>query len=262
MFFDSREFGQMAESTRREIRRIADKDLVPKWGDRRLLTIERVEIARWGAEMAATRGGCIANRTHEYMRLIWHWGLSQPDLKMETTPFFKLPKPFSGEIPRERILSNEEIRKVLRQGVIEEPRITAAWWMMLFLTGARKTELMQMEKPEIDREKAVWILPRQKTKPGRTLVLPLSEWALRVLEYVWPLSGDSPFVFPSPRELDGVPKSMTSARRAGTRMQERTGIEFQIHDIRRTVASVMGELGSSLTSSTAYRTTASRANHG
>src|SRR5262249_29667034 len=85
LFFDSREFALMANSTQREIRRITDKDLIPKWGDRRLLAIERVEIARWGAEMAATRGGCIANRTHEYMRLIWHWGLSQPDLEIETT---------------------------------------------------------------------------------------------------------------------------------------------------------------------------------
>jgi hypothetical protein len=39
LFFESREFALMARSTQREIRRITDKDLIPKWRDRRLLAI-------------------------------------------------------------------------------------------------------------------------------------------------------------------------------------------------------------------------------
>jgi integrase len=243
LFLSSGEYAAMAASTRSEILRIAGKDLIPQWGDRKLSTIERLEVKEWGERLASSRGGYIANRTYEYMRLIWHWGLAQPDLKIVTTPFINLSKPFKNEAPRERILSNEEIRKVF-DGILEEPRITAAWWIMLFLTAARsQSEAMRMEKTEIDREKGAWIIPKEKTKPRRMLVLPLSQWALEVLDHVWPLSGDSPFVFPSPKEVPSVPKSITSARRAGTRLQERTGIEFQIRDIRRTVSSIMGQLG-------------------
>jgi hypothetical protein len=34
-----------------------------------------------------------------------------------------------------------------------------------------------MEKAKVDRDRNVWIIPREKTKAKRSLVLPLSLWA-------------------------------------------------------------------------------------
>ena len=80
---------------------------------------------------------------------------------------------------------------------------------------------------------------REKTKPKRTLVLPLSTWALEVIDAAIPLSRDSAFVFPSPKG----DRPMSRTRRAATRLQERVGVDFEVRDIRRTVASAMTELG-------------------
>jgi integrase len=113
---------------------------------------------------------------------------------------------------------------------------------MCFLTAAHdKSEVLSMEKRELFLEKRCWMIPRERAKPRRTLVVPLTDWAQEVLELLPPLSGDSPFVFPSPRGQGAKP--MTSMRRAATRMQKESGVDFQIRDIRRTVAAGMAELG-------------------
>jgi hypothetical protein len=53
--------------------------------------------------------------------------------------------PFLAEVPRERVLNHEEIRRVF-EAIRQEPRITAAWWVLLFLTAARdKSEVLRME---------------------------------------------------------------------------------------------------------------------
>jgi integrase len=46
---------------------------------------------------------------------------------------------------------------------------------MLLLTGARRAEVAQMKWAEVDFEAKVWTLPRERSKNGRELVLPLSE---------------------------------------------------------------------------------------
>jgi integrase len=172
------------------------------------------------------------------MQLVWHWGLGRTELSVPPTPFYKLPKPFLGEAPRDRVLSHEEIKRVFA-AIEREPRITAAWWVMLFLTAAGdKSEAMRMEKGEVDRDRNVWVIPREKTQAKRSLVLPLSEWALEVLDAVAPLSAGSDFFFPSPKG----DRAMSSARRAAMRLQGRAGVAFEIRDIRRRVATGMTEI--------------------
>jgi integrase len=130
-----------------------------------------------GDRIVTEGGGYMANRCREYMQLVWHWGLGRADLGVPPSPFYKLPKPFLGEKARDRILSHEEIRRVFK-AIGHEPRIRAGWWLMLFLTARDKSEVLRMEKSEIDRDRKLWIIPRGKTKPKRTLVLPLSAWAM------------------------------------------------------------------------------------
>jgi integrase len=248
MFLESQHFRTRAESTKKELRRIIEVELRPEWENRKLSTIERREIRQWGERVLAEERPYMANRCREYMQLVWHWGLGRADLVVPPSPFFRLPKPFLDEEPRERVLSHAEIRKVF-DAIKSEPRLTAAWWVLLFLTAARdKSEALRMEKREIDRDRKVWIVPKEKTKAKRTLVLPLSEWALEVVDAVAPLSRDSSYYFPSPkgsskRTAPAMERPMSTTNRAAARVQENSGVEFEIRDIRRTVAAGMTEIG-------------------
>jgi integrase len=239
LFLSSQHFATRAETTKKELRRIIKVELRPEWGERRLASIERHEIQRWGDRILSEGRPYMANRCREYMQLVWHWGLGRADLAVPPSPFYRLPKPFLREMPRDRVLSPEEIRIVF-ETIEGEPRLTAGWWLLLFLTGARDTsEVLRMEKREIDRDRCAWIIPRERAKSRRALVLPLSPWALEVLDALMPLSANSRFVFPSPKG----DRPMRSTRRAAVRVQERSGIDFEVRDIRRTVASGMTEIG-------------------
>ena len=168
LFLESQHFATRAQKTQKELSRVVEVDLLPEWESRRLSTIDRQEIQRWGDRIVSEGRTYMANRCREYMQLIWHWGLGRAELSVPPSPFFKLPKPFLGEAPRDRVLSHEEIRKVFA-AIEREPRITAAWWVMVFLTAAHdKSEVMRMEKAEVDRDRNVWIIPREKTK-GKTV---------------------------------------------------------------------------------------------
>jgi hypothetical protein len=94
LFLASQHFATRAESTQKELRRIIEVELRPLWGNRRLGTIERVEIQRWGDRMVGEGRKYMANRSREYMQLIWHWGLGRADLSVPS------PHPF-GQVGEE-----------------------------------------------------------------------------------------------------------------------------------------------------------------
>ena len=173
LFLASQHFATRAESTKKELRRIVEVELRPEWGHRRLSSDRAPRDPELGRSHRLRGSGLHGEPLPgvHAARLALGPGARRP--LRPPSPFYKLPKPFLGEAPRDRVLSHEEIRKVF-EAIGREPRITAAWWVMLFLTAARdKSEVLRMEKREIDRDRKVWIVPREKTKPKRTLVLPL-----------------------------------------------------------------------------------------
>ena len=52
---------------------------------------------------------------------------------------------------------------------------------LLILTAQRRNEVTGMRWVELDLAKATWTIPAERTKPGRTHELPLSESAVRLL---------------------------------------------------------------------------------
>jgi hypothetical protein len=67
LFLESQHFVTRADSTQKELRRILAVELLPEWASRRLSTIERQEIQRWGDRIVAQGRRYMANRCREYM---------------------------------------------------------------------------------------------------------------------------------------------------------------------------------------------------
>lgn len=61
----------------------------------------------------------------------------------------------------------------------------------------RPGELRHAEWQEVDFDKAVWIIPRSKTKMGKDHQVPLSRQAIAILDDARKVSGSSNLVFPS-----------------------------------------------------------------
>ena len=80
---------------------------------------------------------------------------------------------------RERVLSDDEIAAVWRACRDDDfGRIVR----MLIITGQRRTEVGGMRWSEMDRARGVWSLPAERSKNGRSHVLPLPSLAWDIIE--------------------------------------------------------------------------------
>ncbi|WP_342449257.1 tyrosine-type recombinase/integrase [Acetomicrobium sp. S15 = DSM 107314] len=97
-------------------------------------------------------------------------------------------------------------------------------------TFVRPGELRRAEWSEIDIKEALWKIPAEKMKMRRLHLVPLSRQVLEILDELRNLTGKSPFLFPSSRNL-GRPMSDATVnaviRRMGYSQQEFTGHGFR-----------------------------------
>ena len=118
---------------------------------------------------------------------------------------------------------------------------------MLLLAGARRDELAEATWSEFDLERRTWLLPAARSKNSSDHVTHLSEPALRLLEALPRFRPDDPseFLF-STTGTTPVSNFNAAIKRVRAEMAARAGHpipHFTLHDLRRTMASHLAELG-------------------
>jgi integrase len=112
---------------------------------------------------------------------------------------------------------------------------------LLALTGQRREEVGGMRWDELDLDARLWRIPPERTKNHRPHDVPLSGPALQILAKV--IRRDRPFVF---GEGDGPFQGWSKAKSALDKRIADAGstpAPWRLHDLRRTVATRMGDLG-------------------
>ncbi|OAN61656.1 hypothetical protein A8B79_04310 [Balneola sp. EhC07] len=110
---------------------------------------------------------------------------------------------------------------------------------MLLIIGQRLRETRRMKWDHVkDR---VWIIPAKENKANRTHYVPLSSFALSILERMKSINGESDFVFESTAKKG---RPINWLQHAAKRVRESSEVsDFRIHDLRRTAASFMAKDG-------------------
>jgi len=103
----------------------------------------------------------------------------------------------NAEEPRLRSLSREELRRFFAALEMESDESWRNFFMLATLTGARRANLLSLEKSELDMVSQVWVIPKEKFKGKREHKVPLSGQAFKIVERQLVMSGDSPYLFPS-----------------------------------------------------------------
>jgi integrase len=133
---------------------------------------------------------------------------------------------------RERVLTNEELRAIWPH--LRGARGDVIRWLLW--TGCRLNEAAGMPWGEIEHDR--WTIPAARAKNGRQRVVPLPPQAVALLET---LAGGKPdaLVFPSKR--GGI---LSNWDRETKRLHKASGTTgWHRHDLRRTVATMLGDLG-------------------
>lgn len=152
-----------------------------------------------------------------------------------------LEAPTQGE-KKQRALSRDEIGPLLRE-LNGRPHDTAARFMLL--TGARREEVCGATLGEI--KDSVWIIPdarRKDTRPNTRRAkedhaVPLSRQAIALLNELEP-NEQNALVFAGERGA-----RLTNWPRWSARMERQLGFEVTPHALRRTCATLAGDLGHS-----------------
>jgi integrase len=150
-------------------------------------------------------------------------------------------KAYDPGTPRDRVLTVEEIEtlwKWLDSAAV--PRDLADILKLELLTGARCGEISGLCAEEIDRLKWIWTLPSARSKNGRQRITPIVGAARGILERRLSDIEEGPLF------MTGVGSVMTSAHIGHYLLTRRTGLPiavFTTHDLRRTFATMMAEMG-------------------
>lgn len=191
----------------------------------------------------------MANRVYALLKMMFEWAAGR-DL-IAASPMAGVDKPGGQEVPRDRVLTEDEIRNVWH-------KMDDAAWMakatklglrLLLATGQRRGELTAAEWMDFDLKgkQPTWTIPpdRQKSAHARREapaphVVPLSPLALALAREIHALTGHKGrYVLGGKR-----PYSPSVLSRAISRAQAHFAIpHFTTHDLRRTAASHMTRLG-------------------
>src|SRR5262249_17741680 len=111
---------------------------------------------------------------------------------------------------------------------------------LLIVLGARRTEIGGMRWSELDLNRGVWALPKERAKNGRAHSLPLPPLALSILESV-PRVMDRDCLF-GERSTGGFTLWAHAKAALDARLGDRVR-KWTLHDIRRTLATRLCDLG-------------------
>jgi len=213
-------------------------EVLPLWGSRPAAEIRRTDVRALLERIAEERGGVCANRTRALLSKVFSFGIEKE--RVEGNPVYGVKRLYA-EKPRERVLTEEELRGLWPLLDRLQPTVGAAWRLIL-LTAQRPGEVLSMRWRDLERDSRGWWwnLPAELTKTHRAHRVPLSPQALAVIETLRPLTGSTEWVLAS--RADG--KRLTWLSHSSARLRAWSGLEhFTPHDLRRTAATWLGRSG-------------------
>jgi integrase len=229
----------LAPKTMREVTRMLAKDIIPVWRGRRLSQISKADVHELLDGIVDRAAPVQANRTHAWLKIMCNFAVQRG--LVEVSPMAGIKAPGGQETPRDRILTDGELRALWDAAdVLEQPY--RGFVQLLILTGQRRGEVSGLTWGELDLDAKLWTLPAARAKNGVEHTIPLCDAVIAILRSIPRISG-SDFVFSitgrSPIKGFGIVKRRLDELMPGMPA-------WVIHDIRRTAASGMARLGVNL----------------
>jgi len=207
------------------------------WGNLSMTSIDKGMVRDALDDIVARGTPSAANQAYACLRALFSWAVDQDRLVVSPCTGLRMP---AKENPRSRVLSAKEIAELWAAAdIVGEPFGPIV--KLLFLTGQRRTEVAGICRSELDIPEALWTLPHWRTKSSRSHMVPLGPRAIAVLHGI-PNSGE--LLFPA---RGAATNSVSGFSKWKRRLDELSGVsDWVLHDIRRTVATNLARLGTSL----------------
>lgn len=204
-----------------------------------ITTIKRADIAAVMQEIVAERGRIAAARARANLSALFGWATREG--LCETNPVGATHNPEKGVMSRERVLDDSELRAIWDACQDDAfGRIIK----LLILSGCRRCEVGDLRWSEIDLDSGVLVIPGERVKGRRMLMLTLPPIALEILRAV-PRRDGQKFVFGKTGRAGFVGYAY-ALMALNARITVNTGkplAPWTLHDLRRTMRTGLGKIG-------------------
>lgn len=238
-------------------RKLVERDALPAWESRKVTSIKRRDAVIL-LDGVRDRAPITANRLQSVLVRMFNFASERGIIEFSPLAGMRREK----EKARARVLTDKEIKKLwsaldLENKLNDIYAPTKLALKMILLSGQRPGEVCGMALDEITDEK--WTIPESRTKNGEVQEVPLTPMIQEIIDQARVYSGQSRYVFTSPRsplynfkkpekakpKEEDLPLSRLALSRALQRNCGDMGIEnpFTPHDLRRTLRTRLAELG-------------------
>tara|TARA_X000000950_G_scaffold83275_1_gene104807 strand:- start:22014 stop:23291 length:1278 start_codon:yes stop_codon:yes gene_type:complete len=240
-----------------EIERTFVKDVFPLIGSKPISAVIRDDVKDILNRPLKRGSNRMANRMLSDLRQFFGYTLDEEYLEKDPTARMRKDRVGGKEEARERFLNKEE-RKAFAQalpksGLLE--KYQDALWIILS-TGCRVSELSKAQWKNVNFEKQTFKIPSYDAKNKTAHTVYLSDFALNKFKRLYEARTSETWIFPS-RDGESHINRRTISKQVTDRQQEipingRTkdhdtlilsGGHWTVHDLRRTAATTMQELG-------------------
>lgn len=233
------------------------KDVLPKIGTMPAESVKQAHVMAILDAVIARGSNRMAKRFLSELRQMFGFALDREIVPADPTARIKKDRIGGKAVIRERHLSEDEIRDLAR--LLPTARLLKttelAVWIML-ATCCRVGELSRARWSDIDLGGGIWAIPTAHAKNGRAFVIRLSDFAREQFQLLKKLKTHDDWMFPnrsgkSHVDLKSISKQIHDRQRA-TPLRNRSaktgtlqlaGGPWTPHDLRRTGATLMGNLG-------------------
>jgi len=228
------------------------------WTNRKLSSIRHEEVDRLHKSIGREIGRkgsakqVTANNVLKLLHVMFNQAINVWRIYRGDNPAHGIQK--FAEKSRDRFLQADELPKFFN-ALAEEKNTTIRDFVLLsLLTGARKSNVLEMMWDQINFERAEWRIP--ETKNGEPQTVTLAPEAIKILEERQKVKPENnPYVLPGrararpTSDEKVVPQPLKEPKKGWSRILARAGIEegdLRLHDLRRSLGSWQARTGASL----------------
>ena len=245
-----------------EYRCFLKSEVLEAWQHRPIESISRSDLVAVLDKIDKRGNPSATNHGYAYLRSLFNWAVDRDLIASAPTDRMRARH---TQTRRDRVLSPDELKTVVEaldadevlrimRGVTDLPPLTDLFrdfFRVLLLTGQRRGEVAGMEWAELDLDgnEPRWELPPTRTKNRRRHIVPLAPAVVSILKGHRRKSDGSLLVFSGTGQTP-----ISGFGRAKARLDKRVAVLCEVlgrrpvehwtaHDLRRTAATIMSELG-------------------
>lgn len=237
---------KLKEKTLGEYRRILES-LFGDWVDRPFIDITKDKVVQRHADITKHNGAAQADNAMRTLRSILNFAMVQYEGADGASPMMQNPVQRLSQtkawnrVGRRRTLIKAHQLKAWFTAVLKlklmppdsQDALVADYLIFLVLTGLRRTEAAELTWDRVDFKARTFTLTDTDTKNREQHTLPLSDYLLDILRRRRELTNGK-YVFPGP----GSSGRLADPRIQARRVTQDSGVEFTLHDLRRTFATI------------------------